>query len=128
MQMEYRLLAILPAVDHGAKTCIGYPELLGEVCSRTLQPPQHIDVLIRNLGEGRDMLAWDDQHVNRGLRLNILKGKNMLILEHDLAWDLLAGNFTKKAVFCPHGELPPATGSDVCALSFGIEVRVPSES
>jgi hypothetical protein len=44
--------------------------------------------VVREIGEPRDLLAGDDEHVDGGLRVNVAKGDDVLVLVNDVGRDL----------------------------------------
>src|SRR5690606_39377678 len=73
MQVKDDLPTVTAAVGHDAIACLPNAQLLGQL----LRHPQHVPGQLRiagcEIGQGCDVLPRDDQHVNRGLGVDVAK-------------------------------------------------------
>ena len=63
---------------------------------------QHIPVLPLQVVKGSNVLARDEQDVRWGLRVDITKSEELLVLEHLGCGNIPVSNFTKYAVVQPY--------------------------
>jgi hypothetical protein len=86
------------AVDHGAVAILCQPLFCGYPPGSQHDPSGQITILIDKIVQGGYMPFRDDQNMGRRLRIDITKGKNMLILIDHIGPDLATGHLAKKAV------------------------------
>src|SRR5712671_110905 len=67
-------------------------------CQVTLA--DHFGVLSLRLFQPGKMFSWDDQHMRRRFRIDVFKGKHMLVLVNFLRGNLAAKNAAEKAISC----------------------------
>ena len=67
--------------------------LAGDLGSGKMAPSDEFGVMCIRFLQAREMLFGDHENVGGGLRMNIFKGKNVIVFV-----DLFSGNFTAKYV------------------------------
>lgn len=98
VEMENRLAGIGPMVDDNAETLICNAVLPGKLRSQLKDLTDNRSVIRRQIHQVRDVLAGNDQKVNRRLRINVPEGHQRFVLVNDIAFDLTFDNATKKTI------------------------------
>jgi hypothetical protein len=104
MQMKNRLAGPGACIDHGAITRFGKPAIVRDPRSDAKKMAEQSFVPLRRVVERFDVLARDDKHVNRRLRINIFEGDAALVAVNHYGRDLAFGDFTEDAGGCGHNE------------------------
>src|SRR3989339_156087 len=86
-------------IDHPPKTGRPDPFGLRQLIDDAVKLSH--DGRILNIGDRRDMFLGNDQDVNRGLRIDVIEGKDLVIFIDLAAWDLFGRDLAKKAVLHP---------------------------
>src|SRR5690606_10620467 len=85
MQVKDDLPTVTAAVGHDAIACLPNAQLLGQL----LRHPQHVPGQLRiagcEIGQGCDVLPRDDQHVNRGLGVDVAKCDHAVVFINSVA-------------------------------------------
>jgi hypothetical protein len=98
VQMPDGLPGLLAVVDHHTVTLRIHPEGLGNAPGRGQQFSQDRNVGIVGVGEFGDVPLWNDEHMLRRLRTDVMKGKDIVVLEHFLRGNLTGSDFAKKTI------------------------------
>ena len=98
MQMKYALTRVRPRIDHDTKAALGdsvvaseltrYHENLADDCANF-----RLDV-----EDTRNVLARDDEKMNRRLGIDVFEDHNVIVLIHDVGLDLSADDTAKQAI------------------------------
>ena len=99
--MKNRLSRVRVAIEHRPITCVGVP---GLACDRRGPCDHRADdiVVVRcELVERGDVATRDDQHVGRGLRVDVPEGNQSLVFVNDVGRYLVIDDPAEEAVW--HG-------------------------
>ena len=89
-----RLAAMGAVVDHYTEA-FGEVEFLCDCSGRQEEMTEKGLVIGVSLSDTRDQFFGNDQHMDRGLRLHIMKGDAVFILVGDIGRDLAVDDFLK---------------------------------
>ena len=93
----YRLAAFLTGVHHRTKT-LGESFFFRDLLRHRVQMSDQPLVTRRQVREGRDVFARDQQHMHRRLRMNIGEHHRIIILVELLHRNLTRGNLAEQAI------------------------------
>ena len=98
MDMEDGLTRVAVGVEDRAVSA-GRNPTIGRDCRRAPHYLADDPIVVRaEIVQRRDMLLRDDQHVRRGLRVDVVERENPIILVDDRRRDLTADDFAEEAV------------------------------
>jgi hypothetical protein len=80
MEMENCLTSIGARINNYAKTLLGNPMLLRKLRRHTKNLANQRSITWIEIQNRRDVLAWDDQQMNRRLGTNVLKSHDGIVL------------------------------------------------
>lgn len=95
MQVEYRLSTIIPCVYYGPEALFLQAVLPGKLPDNSKDMVQQLPIGLSQLQERGNMLLWDEEEMNRGLGVNVLKGQHSIIFIDDFTGDLFGRNTTE---------------------------------
>ena len=96
VQMRHGFPRILSIINHQPVTALRQAKLFGDLRRLQQQMSEHLLVRARRLGNTRDRLLRNDQHVRRRRRFDILQGEHLIIFINDRRGNFARGNFLKK--------------------------------
>jgi hypothetical protein len=83
-------------IDNHTKTILRYPLFLGQLGGYKENVTEKPFVSVLEIEKSRYMLARDDQDMDWGLWVDILKGHNRTVLIDDISLDITFDNAAKK--------------------------------
>ena len=101
VHVEDRLTGVGPGVDDAA-VALRVSELLRDLRGGEEELARDLRVVGAEVVEGGYVLLGDDEHVRRGLRLDVLEGEDVLVLVDLLRRDLAPDELAEEAVL--HGD------------------------
>jgi hypothetical protein len=93
--MKDRLPSLFVAVYHYPVTPFGNAKLSSKLIHHQVDMPDKVFILLGELKEGGNMLLWNDKYVVRSLRVDIMKGKHLIIFINDFGWNFFVCNTAK---------------------------------
>ena len=96
MQVGHGLAGLRAAVGHHAE--VADAQTLGDGGDDLKDVGHHTGVLGGDLTAGGDVLLGDHQEVDRSLRVDVVEGKDALVLVHLAGGDLPRGDLTKQTI------------------------------
>ena len=99
--MPHRLAAILAAVIHNA-VAFFQSQLLGKLGRSSKDVSKQRTVFLCQLVGRGDVFLWNDQNVYRCLRIQIIKGQNLVILIGLFRRDFPGSDFAKNTIRHTH--------------------------
>ena len=96
VQMGNRLSAVASTIDDHAKSCLRDSKRFGHFLGFEQQFTQQNSVLRRCFGETRYRLFRHQEHMNRCLRVDIVKNDQFVIFQDDLCRNLARDNFLEQ--------------------------------
>lgn len=97
VQMRNGLTRSFLAVDDKPVTFIE-TKLAGELHRHQMQMSNEVSVGLAQIGVGRQDFLGNDEKVNGGLRVDIMKGETEIVFMNDLRGDLLVDDLEKEVV------------------------------
>ena len=94
--MVYGLAAVFAGIDHGA-VAAAESFLAGNFCHYPEQVAEQWNVFGCSFGERDDMPARDDEHMHRGVRVNVGEGDALLIFVDARGRDASVEDLAKEA-------------------------------
>jgi hypothetical protein len=79
---------------------------IGELLCEQEHLANKLGVPFFKIREGRYVLLWCNQHVDRGLRINVFKSKQLLVLVDFVSRNVASNDFAENAIFA-HLFIPP---------------------
>src|SRR5690349_2590111 len=98
VDVEDRLPGVAVGVEHHPEAAGRNAALFGDGGRAPRQLADNRVVLRRQLVERRDVALGDDEHMRRGLRLDVFEGQDAFVLVHDLGWQLAVDDLAEKTV------------------------------
>jgi hypothetical protein len=99
MEMKDGLASVLALIDDQTVAApLGKPKLLAHVPGRQKNLPQESSVIISGIGNARHVLFRNHEHMRGSNGTDVSEGKNVLILEHKVPWNLPTNDAAKEAV------------------------------
>ncbi|TPW17418.1 MAG: hypothetical protein FD129_385 [bacterium] len=123
MKMKYRLSGIGARVHDDPVAPGRQAQLPGESPGEEAKPAEESPIGRPQVVESREMPAWNEEEVNRRLRLYVLEGHEFVVREDDPGRDAAVGDPAEQARF--HGEnvaLPPA-GTKKIRVAASVIIR-----
>ncbi len=102
MQMEHALSRMWSHVRHQPIAGFVYVELPRDMRCHSKQFASQCIVVFLQRGNVPDVLSGDDEHMHGRLRIQVLKGVNLVILVHAGGRYLLLRDSAKDAILHPH--------------------------
>ena len=99
VEMKHRLPRVRAYVKHGPVSLLDV-SLARNLGRGQVTATDHFGVLSLRLFQPGKMFSWDDQHMRRCLRIDVFKGKHVLVLVDFLGGNLAAENAAEEAVSC----------------------------
>ncbi len=100
-QVNVQVIDCLPtltvAVDHKAEAPIRNPDLSRDPVGHQQEVAQQPIISLIRIKECREVLTGNDQDMDRGLRVNVLKSNRLLVLIHNLTRTFPVCYLTKEA-------------------------------
>ena len=96
MQMVYRLPTLAVTIDHQAEASIRDPDLSCDPVRHQQEVPEQSIISLVRIEECCEMLARNNQDMDRGLWVNVLKSDRLLVLIDNLPWTFSVGDLTKE--------------------------------
>ena len=93
--MENRLPGVGPAIDHNSKTVLGNPMLLRQLRRHTKNFANQRVITWLEIQKRGDMLARDDQQMNRRLGTDVLKSHDRIVLVNYISFHFSIDNPAK---------------------------------
>jgi hypothetical protein len=100
--MKNRLAGLRICIDNGSVACAVDPLLFRHSPDNRKQMTQQRFIALQIIIQRSDVLAWNDQQVNRGFRINVLKRDTLFVLKEDPGWFFMSGHLTENASGCIH--------------------------
>ena len=97
VEMEHRLSRAW-AYIHDGPVSLFHIALAGDLGCREVTAANHFGILGLRFFQSSKMLSGDDQHMRRRLRIDVFKGKHVLVLVDFLGRNLAAQNAAEEAV------------------------------
>ena len=91
MQVKDFLPPAVAGIDHGSEAIV-HPLLAGQFSAQQKHSSQHRLMNVGALGKRIDMNLGNDQKVNSGNRVDVMKRQKIFVLENFLAWNLVFQN------------------------------------
>jgi hypothetical protein len=104
VQMGDRLAGALLAINHESVT-IGQSQLPRQLGRDQVQVTDQVAILRLKIGVGRNHFPWNEQYVDRRLRIDVMKGDALLVFVDQLGGNLLIGDLQEEIVR-HHGQVP----------------------
>jgi len=100
--MPHRLPRLCATIDDQSVARLGQLMLLGESV-RKLHRLSHEPALgFRDIGEGWNMLGWNNQEMGRGLWMEIFNGEQLLCFGNNVSWKRAIRNAAEHALLVRH--------------------------
>src|SRR5574337_911805 len=80
MQMIHRLSAVAITIDHQAEAPLRNPDLLRDAVCHQQEVPQQPIISLGRIEDGREVLAGNNENMDRRLRVDIFEGDGLLVL------------------------------------------------
>lgn len=93
--MVNRLPAIIPCVYYCPEAFFIQPMLPGQLPYDSIDMGQQLPIGLSQLQECGYVPLRDEEEVNRGLGVNVLKGQHRIILVDDFTWDFFSHDATE---------------------------------
>jgi len=97
MQMRHCFAGVWAIVEHQPEAGLGQPQFISYFCGLEQEMTEDLMILGTGLGNARDGLLRDDQHMGRGLGFDILKSQDQVVLVNDRAGNLTRDDFLEKS-------------------------------
>jgi hypothetical protein len=92
------LAAALETVGDQAKPRLFKTKITGQRNGNLLEPAQQDTVLGSGVEERGDVLSRDDQEVHRSLRIDVVKGHDLIVLVGQFSRNLTTGDLAEKTI------------------------------
>jgi len=102
MQVGDSFASVWTVVEHQTESGFAQPQFISNLGGFEQNMAQDLFLFRLSLGDARDWLFRDDQDVNWGLRFNVVKGQDQIILINDFSGDLAVNNLFEKGL--AHGK------------------------
>ena len=102
MQVLHFLTPVGPGIDQRAEA-VGHAQLLHQPRRQTQHVPEQRVMLRTHIGQGRDVLLGNDQHMHRGPGVDVVEGEHLLVLVNLARRDLPGNDLAEDAIrVCAH--------------------------
>lgn len=101
MQMRHSFTGVFAMIDHESKALRLRidSKLPGNLTRGEKHRPESCLICGFGLTETRDDLPWDDEHVNRSLRIDIVECNAVFVLVHERRGDFAVDDLLKNGLF-----------------------------
>ena len=96
MQMRHSFAGIRAVIEDEPKTVLREAELIRDFTGLEHEMAENLVILRRRFGNARDRFLRDQQHMRRGLWLDVAKGDDEIVLINDLRRDFTCDDFFKQ--------------------------------
>ena len=97
MQMRHCFAGVWAIVEHQPEAGLGQPQFISYFCGLEQEMTEDLMILGTGLGNARDGLLRDDQHMGRGLGFDILKSQDQVVFVNDRGGNLTRDDFLEKS-------------------------------
>jgi hypothetical protein len=95
MDVKHRLTGPLETVRHQAEAVLVQSLLAGDLDGRELELAKQLGSALIGVQQRRNMLLGDHQNVGGGLRADVVKGDDLVVLVNDLGRQLTGDDSTE---------------------------------
>jgi len=97
VQVRDRFAPVRTVIDHEAVP-VGQTQLFGDLRGLEQQMAEKLVLVRTGLGDAGNMLLGNNQHVRRGLRIDVAEGEHEVVLVNNVGGDFARGNFLEQGL------------------------------